>query len=120
MQSKLRTIFILGVAFVSLSCAYHGMNFETGKPINEKDVSKIVVGETTGSQVLSWFGAPTKITRLGDEEVFVYRYCKTEGSSTFIVFAGQTGTKEKCNELSVTLNKTTGKVSNFGYIKNKE
>ena len=87
----------------------------TGNPIDETAVGKIVDGQTTQDQIINWFGAPTTTSQLGDNVLYIYKYCKTSGSGVYTGYFGQTKTEEKCNELTVTFDKATGtvKVHNF-------
>ena len=87
----------------------------TGNPIDETAVGKIVDGQTTQDQIINWFGAPTTTSQLGDNVLYIYKYCKTSGSGLYTGYFGQTKSEEKCNELTVTFDKATGtvKVHNF-------
>lgn len=104
-------ILILIVA----GCAIHTAKVETGKKIDESTIAKITDGETSGSQILVWFGAPTKNTRLGKEELFVYKQCTTDSSSVTVSSFGSTKSKEKCDELSIVLDED-GIVKNHGFV----
>lgn len=106
-------LFIL--ILISTGCSYHSAKVETGKKLDESVIEKIVDGETTGSQILVWFGAPTKSSRLGKEELFVYKQCTTDSSSITVTAIGHTGSKEKCDELSIVLGEN-GVVKNHGFV----
>lgn len=101
--------------FLTAACSFHSAKVETGKKLDETAIAKISDGETTGSQILVWFGAPTKSTRLGKEELFVYKQCTTDSSSITITAIGHTGSKEKCDELSIVLDEN-GIVKNHGFV----
>ena len=103
------------VILIIAGCAFHSAKVETGKKLNESTIAKIVDGETTGSQILVWFGAPTKSTRLGKEELFVYKQCTTDSSTITVTAIGHTGSKEKCDELSIVLDEN-GIVKNHGFV----
>jgi hypothetical protein len=100
---------------VATGCAFHSASVETGKNLDTSSIAKIVDGSTTGSQILVWFGAPTKSTRLGKEELFVYKQCTTDSSSVAVTVIGHTGSKEKCDELSIVLDEN-GIVKNHGFV----
>lgn len=105
-------IGLLMCAGLSLSgcIAMHGVRQETGKPLDERRVAQIVKGRTTAEEILTWFGTPTSTSRLGGNELFVYKHCKNEGSTVMLPLAGQTQMREVCNELTVTLTAS-------GYVK---
>ena len=71
MKRVLSIGFVL--AFLVMGCSYHSAEVETGKSLDDSKINQIVDGETAGSQILVWFGAPSKSTRLGKEELFVYK-----------------------------------------------
>lgn len=96
--------------------AMHGVKHETGKPLDERRVAQIVKGRTTAEEILTWFGTPTSTSRLGGNELFVYKHCKNEGSTVMLPVVGQTQTREICNELTVTLT-ASGHVKAHGFQK---
>jgi outer membrane protein assembly factor BamE (lipoprotein component of BamABCDE complex) len=95
------------LVFVGLSLsgcfAMHGVKRETGKPLDEQRVAQIVKGRTTADEILAWFGTPSGTSRLGGNELFVYKHCRDEGTMIMLPVVGQTQTREICNELTVTL-----------------
>ena len=103
-------------AFLLMGCSYHSAEVETGKSLDDSKINQIVDGETAGSQILVWFGAPSKSTRLGKEELFVYKHCTTDSSTLTVTAIGRTGSKENCDELSIVLNEE-GIVKNHGFVK---
>lgn len=113
----MRKIFVAGfiLVFMLVGCSYHSGEVTTGKALNEAAINKIVDGETTGGQILAWFGAPSNSSRLGKEELFVYKHCTTDSSSISTVGLGRSGAEEKCNELSVVLGED-GIVKNHGFV----
>ncbi|MCX8031547.1 MAG: hypothetical protein N3A59_08240 [Thermodesulfovibrionales bacterium] len=103
--------------FFLVGCAVHGVRTETGNPINEANVRKIENGKTTASEVLGLFGAPNQTTTLGNNEIYLYKNCKVGGAGFSIAGIGHTGTKERCNSLAITIDKTTGIVQNYNFQK---
>ncbi len=89
----------------------------TGSPIDPELVARIVDGQTTQDQIISWFGAPTTTSQLGDNVLYIYKYCKTSGSGLYTGYFGQTKSVEKCNELTVTFDKSTGTVKAHNFQK---
>lgn len=89
----------------------------TGSPIDPTLVAKIVDGQTTQDQIITWFGAPTTTSQLGDNVLYIYKYCKTSGSGLYTGYFGQTKSVEKCNELTVTFDKATGTVKAHNFQK---
>lgn len=114
MKKVLSIGFVL--AFLVMGCSYHSAEVETGKSLDDSKINQIVDGETAGSQILVWFGAPSKSTRLGKEELFVYKHCTTDSSTLTVTAIGRTGSKESCDELSIVLNED-GIVKNHGFVK---
>ncbi len=107
----------IGVVLILIAagCSFHSAKVETGKKLDESSIAKITDGESTGSQILVWFGAPNKSTRLGKEELFVYKQCTTDSSTVTFTAIGHTGSKEKCDELSIVLDEN-GIVKNHGFV----
>lgn len=89
----------------------------TGNPIDSSLVARIVDGKTTEQQIITWFGAPTTTSELGENVLYIYKYCKTSGSGLYTGYFGQTKSVEKCNELTVTFDKTTGTVKAHNFQK---
>lgn len=89
----------------------------TGSPIDEQAVARIVDGQTTETQIISWFGAPATTSAMGDNVLYIYKYCKTSGSGLYTGYFGQTKSVEKCNELTVTFDKASGTVRAHNYKK---
>jgi hypothetical protein len=85
-------------------CHYNTSTAETGKQISDKVVSGIIDGKTTGSQIISWFGAPTETSRLGNDELFIYKHCTTDSTTLRLPGLENSDSKEKCSELSIVLN----------------
>lgn len=115
MFRKVLLVTVLGVSLIG--CSVHGVRTETGNPINEGNVRKIVNGKTTAGEVLGLFGAPTQTTTLGNNEIYIYKNCKVGGAGISVIGIGHTGTKERCNTLSVTLDKTSGVVQSYNFQK---
>lgn len=110
-------ILLIGIfLIITLSgCSFHSGKVETGKTLDESTIAKITDGETTASQILVWFGAPTTASRLGSEELFVYKNCRTHSSTVTVTAIGHSGSREKCDELSIVLNEQ-GIVKNHGFV----
>ena len=100
-----------------IGCSIQGIKSETGNPIPETKISQIIPGKTTATDVLGLFGAPTMTTTLGNDQLFIYKNCKTGGTGFTTLGFGQTNSKERCNSLSITIDKTTGLVLNKNYQK---
>jgi outer membrane protein assembly factor BamE (lipoprotein component of BamABCDE complex) len=91
----------------------------TGRPIDQPTVTKIIDGQTTADEILAWFGAPTSTSSLGENQLYIYKYCVSKGSGFYTGYFGQTKSEEKCDELTVTFNKD-GKVKAHNFIKRLE
>ncbi|MHB8579166.1 MAG: outer membrane protein assembly factor BamE domain-containing protein [Ignavibacteriaceae bacterium] len=115
MKTKTFTISMLFLVLSALlleSCATSEQ--VTGRPIDPSIVQNIVDGKTTSEQIISWLGAPSLTTQLGDNTLYVYKYCVSEGSGFSLGYYGQTKSEEKCDELTVTFdNKGVVKAHNF-------
>jgi len=108
-------LLVVGVALLFQSCAT--MSHVRGKPIDEAKVAMIKKGETTSDEILERFGSPESQSTLADNILYVYKYCVTSGTA-FSIGYYTTGTgKESCDELSVTFDKTTGKVKAYSFQK---
>jgi hypothetical protein len=114
--NKIILIAFLGGLLILQGCAIHMTKATTGKPILQSDVDKIKRGETAGGDILGMFGAPTMISKMGGDELYIYKRCKTSGGGIAVPFIGGTSTDQICNELTITLNKDS-KVKDFSYKK---
>jgi outer membrane protein assembly factor BamE (lipoprotein component of BamABCDE complex) len=86
----------------------------TGRPINPSTVQNITDGKTKSEEIITWFGAPASTSQLGDNTLYIYRYCVSKGSGIYTGYFGKTTTEEKCDELTVTFDKDgTVKAHNF-------
>jgi len=115
-----KSIAYYSVVFAStmlLGCAFGTVKQETGRPIDENTVNQIVIGKTTSSDILSWFGAPTNTAQLGTDQLFTYKYCKNKGGSCVVPFLSSVETKECCNELTIVFYMESGIVKNYDYKK---
>ena len=103
-----------GLLFMLQSCAIS--KHVTGRPIEQTLVDRIRDGETTSEQIISWFGAPTSTSALGENQLYIYKYCESKGSGLYTGYFGQTKTEELCDELTVTFDKD-GKVKAHNFVK---
>lgn len=108
----------------------------TGTPIRSDNVGKLVKGKTTKLEVIELFGMPSTagtsmpgmptmgggmlpgaIITSGSDEIYIYKHCKTKssGASVSLFATTRMGTEEKCEQLSVLLNKNEV-VKAFSYI----
>lgn len=113
-------LFALFAALLVTGCAsIGGSKSEVGNPIDKSKVSQIMNGKTTATEILGLFGAPSMTTTLGGNEIFSYKNCRTGGTGVglnlLVASVGTTGSKERCNTLSVTIDKTTGVVQNYNF-----
>lgn len=116
----MRRIIISGVllaALLTAGCSIQGVRTETGNPIPDSKVNQIVNGKTTATEILGLFGAPSQITAIGENEIYIYKNCKVGGAGVRVMSIGHTGTKERCNSLAITVNKATGIVQNYNLQK---
>src|SRR3990172_3631729 len=72
-------------------------NYESGRPIADEKVARIVKGESSSTEILEWFGAPTDTSSIGGHELYVYKYCKTGGSAFSVGYYSTGSTKEQCD-----------------------
>ena len=110
-------LFVLLGSFFLVGCSVHGVKHESGNPIDEKKVNQIEEGKTTATDVLGMLGAPTMTSKLGDNEMYIYKNCKTGGSDFSAFGLGQSSTTERCNSLTVTIDNETGIVKCYNYQK---
>ena len=109
------TLSVLLGSFLLFGCSVHGVKHESGNPIDESKVNQIVEGKTTATDILGMFGAPTITSSLGDNEMYIYKNCKTGGSEFSAFGLGKSSTTERCNSLTVTIDKETGIVKCYNY-----
>jgi outer membrane protein assembly factor BamE (lipoprotein component of BamABCDE complex) len=107
-----KIIITLGIILLLVSCV-HTAKLETGKPIEETQIEHIKKGLTTSAEIISLFGAPSLTSTVGEEELFIYKFCITDYRVTQL----STSSKENCNELTLTFDKITGKVKDYNYRK---
>lgn len=116
-RNAVLSVILLSGCIVSAGCSFHGVRNETGNPIAEANVQQIVNGKSTATDILGLFGAPTHTSTLGPNEVYVYKNCKTGGAGVSVLGLGHTGMTERCNSLSVTIDKGSGVVQSYNYQK---
>lgn len=110
-------IQLAGLSLVLQACATTAQY--TGKPIEPSLVQRIRKGETTSEEIISMFGAPTTTSRLGEHELFVYKYCLVKGKGLHLGYVAKGKAEELCDELTVTLDKN-GKVAAYNFVKRIE
>lgn len=129
-EIKLVVVFFF-IAALSYGCV--SLQHETGAPIRTENINKLATGKSTKSDVIELFGMPavkmgigmpnmdttgiqSAIITSGDDNIYVYKRCKTSTSSKvdptiFIPFAGAVlaeghgVTEEKCEQLTIMLDK---------------
>ncbi len=111
-DTMVKIIISFGVILCLMGCV-HTSTWETGKPIRGIQMQKIVKGQTTSSEIISLFGAPTSTSTTSQEEFFIYKFCRQEYSVSRI----SGSSKEYCNELTISFDKNTGKVKDYNYQK---
>ncbi len=119
---SIRRIVAVAMAFglilaVLVGCSVQGIKSETGNPILEAHISQIVDGKTDANDILGLFGAPTTTSVLGAKEVYIYKNCKVGGTGVSVMGIGRTDSTERCNSLSVTIERSTGIVSAHNFQK---
>jgi hypothetical protein len=83
---------------------------ERGRPIKVARVRGIQKGETTQTQIIQWFGAPTNRAATDDDIAYTYRYCKKKTS-----VVDTRSARQKCAELSIVFDRVTSTVKELGY-----
>lgn len=117
-SKTLPTFTVLPVVLVALlfqACAT--TRNVTGRLIDEAKVATIRKGETTSEDILERFGSPQSQSSLADQVLYVYKYCVTSGTAFSIGYYTSGSGQETCDELSVTFDKTTGKVRTYSFQK---
>jgi len=131
------SLILLGVvvtSMISCAAALGGAMLNTSKSVSGKAVdldkiSQLERGFTTSAQVVTLFGQPTTITAAGPNDLYVYKQCQ-QGSTGVgggvlgigkkvggLGAVGVENTKQKCNELTVIIDRTTDKVVDYSYLK---
>jgi SmpA / OmlA family len=98
------TLLLVG----AIGCATNEIT--SGKPIPQNLVDEIVDGQTTVTQVISMFGAPTQQSEMGGNTLYVYRYSKTKSSAAFMPYLTSGKTDEQADELTITFDRDSGTV----------
>jgi len=83
-----------------------------GSPIREENVSKIVIGKTTRTDVLQWFGSPYRIESAGDKEILTYVY----GEETIGSIGIYTERRQRADVLTIYIDRA-GVVSDYSFSK---
>jgi len=117
-RSALIACALISAALLSAGCMQS--KYTTGKPIPQDKVDMIVDGQTTSEQILVWFGAPTQQNTLGENLLYVYKYCENEGSGLALGYYAKMDSQENCDELTITFDKVTGRVKAHGIHRAKK
>jgi outer membrane protein assembly factor BamE (lipoprotein component of BamABCDE complex) len=106
--SRCLVAVICSLGFYTVGCSFQ--NNTSGHPIDDNKFTQIVDGETTSDQIIQLFGAPTSQSEMAGSLLYVYRYSVTKGSGLALPGMYTGDAKEQSDELTVTFDKTTGKV----------
>ncbi|MEW6261894.1 MAG: hypothetical protein AB1641_02350 [Thermodesulfobacteriota bacterium] len=90
---------------------------ERGNPIVEENIGKIVPNKTTATDLVGLFGMPVRTETLGKNTIYVYEHCRSTSTGLSALGMGQSGSSEKCNRLTVTLDPQTDLVKNHNWQK---
>ena len=96
-------------------CAIHSSSSETGHDIAEASIKNIHDGRSTLVQILNDYGAPSKTSRAGPNDLYIYHHCISGGTAVVIVTAGDTSKKEHCESLTVAVNRESGIVTSHNF-----
>jgi outer membrane protein assembly factor BamE (lipoprotein component of BamABCDE complex) len=120
MKNKIVLILILFLTSLSFSLESCAVSEQvTGRPIDTTLVQNIAEGKTKSEDIITWFGAPSSTSQLGDNTLYIYKYCVSKGSGVYTGYFGKTTTEEKCDELTVTFDKE-GMVKAHNFVKRVE
>jgi outer membrane protein assembly factor BamE (lipoprotein component of BamABCDE complex) len=114
MTAILVILLLTSLSFCLESCATSSI--VTGRPIDPSTVHNITDGQTKSEEIITWFGAPTTTSQLGDNALYIYKYCVSKGSGFSLGYYGNTSAEEKCDELTITFDKE-GIVKAHNFIK---
>jgi hypothetical protein len=89
--------------------------YETGRIVDASKVTRIEKGETTSAEILEWFGVPTTVSAIAEHQLYVYKHCKTKGAHYSLGYYASGSTKQQCDELSVTFDRSTGRVVAYSF-----
>ena len=105
-------MFLLAVAGCSLS--YHRQTFNDGFDFPSENVSGIVIGKTTGDELVELFGGPLAKNDISETEE-VWRYSYSTGLTTEIggFFSDEVQSTRRYKMLVINLK--NGTVTNFTY-----
>ena len=113
LMSKVRIVCIAVLILLLSACVT--TRYERGRHIEASSVARIQKGETASAEILEWFGAPTTTSLIAEHQLYVYKHCKTSGSTYSLGYYASGSTKEQCDELAVTFDKSTGRVVTYSF-----
>lgn len=86
-----------------------------GKPITAEQVSRLVVGQTTESEIRQWFGEPVDVVLTNTGKVLTYQYRSASSALLSVPFLGIGGGTASGQMLIVTLD-PQGRVARHTFI----
>ena len=102
------------VALMS-GCAVSSSSMEVGHNIDEASIKSIHDGHTTLVDVINTYGAPTKTSRAGPNDLYIYKHCVSGGTAVRVVGLGDNSSKQRCESLTVAVNRETGMVTSHNF-----
>lgn len=111
------TIVFLCLVTMLYGCDHASVKNTTVKADEETKIAGISPNNTTAAEVLSVFGNPQLVYKSRGNEIYVYTFCRQEKSPAADTSPDTAQTKELCNELNVTIDRTEQKVKDYSYKK---
>lgn len=127
---------------MSVACSYSRLNVQSGRPLDEQAIKRIVIGQTTRSDVFNLLGTPHSMFQgqvefreaqllplyLHNENRYLssiddvhyavfYRFSKSLSTSTLVVVVSNSAVRIMSDELLLLLNRNTNVVDDVAYRK---
>ena len=103
MHSRMSLGLVLGISLLLQGCIVTRANF--GEPIQTEKIAQIQKGSTTMDQVVELVGAPDRIVRGNDREIFHYYYYDAKSPGLFLLLLNLVRLDVKSDNLYVFFNK---------------
>jgi outer membrane protein assembly factor BamE (lipoprotein component of BamABCDE complex) len=103
MHSRMSLGLVLGIGLLLQGCIVTRANF--GEPIQPENIAQIQKGSTTMDQVVELVGAPDRIVRGNDREIFHYYYYDAKSPGLLLLLLNLVRLDVKSDNLYVFFNK---------------
>jgi outer membrane protein assembly factor BamE (lipoprotein component of BamABCDE complex) len=92
-------------------CAFNKQT--SGRAIPESKVTQIVKGKTTLEQIHEMFGAPSTVTSMGGDTIYLYKHSVSKSSGFSWGYGSSGSGEEQADELSIIFDGNTKTVKSY-------